>query len=103
MEFSLPLDDTIGNKADLLVFSTEATWLVDTEVMVNIEPERGRWNVYLLFVSVDSALTFLRRKIHTLNSYRQARIYANMYQRTARKDERGNLTCSGDDIYICDN
>ncbi len=102
MDFVLP-DDILGNKEDLQPFSKDATWLVDTEVMVNIEPERGMWNVYLLFVSIDSALTFLRRKIHTLNNYQQACIYAKMYQRTARKDERGNLICSGDDISICDN
>ncbi len=91
-----------GNLDDLQMLS-DGSWLFDTEVKVLIPYRKGRWIVYLIFVSLETPFKFIKRRINDYNSLSKANICAQLYRRTANKDPRGNLKTNLNDLRLCKN
>lgn len=91
-----------GNVSDLQMFS-DGRWLYDTEVKVMIPYRKGRWVVYLIFVSLETPLKFIARRINDYNSLAKAKLCAQLYRRNASKDPRGNLKTNLNDLNLCRN
>jgi len=96
------MPNTRGDVKDLQILS-DSRWLYDTEVKVMIPYRKGRWIVYLIFVSVDTPLKFITRKINDYNSLAKANLCAQMYRRNASKDIRGNLKTNLNDLNLSRN
>jgi len=82
---------------------SDGRWLYDSEVKVMIPYRKGRWVVYLIFVSLDTPLKFITRRINDYNSLAKAKLCAQLYRRTAGKDPRGNLKTNLNDLNISRN
>lgn len=80
----------VGNRSDLQLFN-DNRWLTDATVKSMVKQEKGRWTVYLLFVSRHDPLQFIIRKINHYCSRGQAETCAEIYRRGANKDPRGNV------------
>lgn len=91
-----------GNKSDLQLIS-DGRWLYDTEVKVMIPYRGGRWIVYLIFVSLDTPLKFITRRINDYNSLAKAKLCAQLYRRNASKDPRSNLKTNLNDLNLSRN
>lgn len=87
---------TRGTARDLAHMDRDSDWLRDSEVMVDIRPEKGRFVIYLVFVSIHDPSRFVRRRISEARSEREAHLKARLYQRTAQKDPRGTLRVRSD-------
>ncbi|MEL7362358.1 MAG: hypothetical protein AAFN13_09815 [Bacteroidota bacterium] len=90
---------TQGTARDLAYMDRDSDWLRDSEVMVDIRPEKGRFVIYLVFVSVHDPSKVLRRRITEARSEREAHLKARLYQRTAQKDPRGTLRVRPDAAF----
>jgi len=91
-----------GDITDLQMIR-DGRWLYDTEVKVMIPYRKGRWVVYLIFVSLETPLKFITRRINDYNSMAKANLCAQLYKRTASKDPRGNLKTNLNDLNISKN
>lgn len=96
------MPNTQGNIDDLQIL-TDGRWLYDTEVKVSIPYHKGRWIVYLVFVSLETPFKFIKRRINDYNSLAKANLSAQLYRRNAAKDPRGNLKTNLNDLYLCRN
>ncbi len=82
---------------------SDGRWLYDTEVKVMIPYRKGRWIVYLIFVSLDTPFKFIARRINDYNSLAKAKLCAQLYRRNASKDPRGNLKTNLNDLNFSNN
>jgi hypothetical protein len=94
--------NTRGKTSDLHLL-IDHRWLCDTEVKVLIPYRKGRWIVYLIFVSLETPLKFITKRINDYNSLAKANFCAQMYRRNASKDTRGNLKSNLDDLNLSRN
>jgi hypothetical protein len=103
MDF-LPLkyDSTKGEGRDLK-FLYKDIWLKDSEVRSDIILRKGRWYVFMVFISVTNPFRFLRREINHYESKQKATIYAEFFRRSAIKDARGTLKTNENALNICYN
>lgn len=99
---ALKYDSTYGESRDLK-FLYEDNWLKDSEVRRDIVKCRGRWHVFMVFISVKNPYRFLRRQIDHYESEQKAAIYGEFFRRSSVKDARGTLKTNEDALNICDN
>lgn len=90
---------TRGTVRDLAHMDRDNDWLRDSEVMTDIRPEKGRYIIYLVFVSIHDPSKVLRRRISDARTEREAELKARLYQRTAQKDPRGTLRVRPDAAF----
>lgn len=95
-------DSRLGSPRDLQ-FLEEDKWLLDTEVRYFILEKRRRWQVFMLFISVENPYRFLCKFIDDYNTKNKAQNYADILQRGIRKDARGTLKTNEYDFHICYN
>jgi hypothetical protein len=93
-------DSTNGEGRDLK-FLYEDNWLKNAEVRADIIHGKGRWYVFMVFISVKNPFCFLRREIDNYPSKQKATIYAEFFRRSAIKDVRGTLKTNEDALNIC--
>ncbi|MEM6783806.1 MAG: hypothetical protein AAF624_08745 [Bacteroidota bacterium] len=98
MDYSICCD-TRGCPRSLAFMDRDSDWLRDSEVMVDVRPEKGRFVIYLVFVSIHDPSKVLRRRITEARSEREAHLKARLYQRTAQKDPRGTLRVRPDAAF----
>jgi hypothetical protein len=96
------LENQQGDKRDL-DFLENDQWLHNTEVRYYILERRGRWYVTMIFIAVENPLRFFCRFIDHYESARKAENYAEIFQRSIRKDARGTLKTNEDALNICYN
>jgi hypothetical protein len=94
--------DFPGGEADLQ-FLNDESWLMNSAVNALVIYKNGEWQCWLVMAFVQYPYRFICRFINT-NIYEQkAGLYADLYVRTARRDERGTLKINYDDFNICSN
>ncbi|MEM7371469.1 MAG: hypothetical protein AAF587_22835 [Bacteroidota bacterium] len=94
--------ETKGDESDLYLFRDSA-WLQNSEVRYALLPKRGRWHVYMLFLSLDEPIKLLIRYLDHYPSKNKAETFARIFQRGIRKDSRGTLKRDQHDYNICRN
>lgn len=94
--------DRQGTKSDLQFLENDR-WLHHTEVRYYISERRGRWYVFMIFIAVNNPLQFFCRFIEHYESERKALNYAEIMQRSIRKDARGVLKTNEHAFNICYN
>ncbi|MEM6263378.1 MAG: hypothetical protein AAGI38_12775 [Bacteroidota bacterium] len=90
-DFTTPMNNVLGTQEDMAFVAPDATWLHDSEVKTDIILQNGMWQVFLVFVGLDSPLHLFRRKIQSYSSQKKAQMFGEIYRRSAARDERGNL------------
>jgi hypothetical protein len=99
---ALKYDSTYGEGKDLK-FLYEDNWLKDSEVRSDVTKCKGRWHVFMVFISVKNPYRFLRREIDHYPSAEKATIYAEFFRRSSIKDVRGTLKTNENALNICHN
>ena len=94
--------DFPGGEADLR-FLKDNTWLINSAVNALVIYKDGQWQCWLVMAFVRYPYRFIRRFVNTKPTRQQAILYADLYARTARRDERGTLKINYDDFNICSN
>lgn len=95
-------DNRKGESKDFL-FLFDDRWLKDTAVRSRITQRCGRWHLNVIFIDIHNPYRFLCRYIDHYASARKAHIYAELFIRSIRRDERGTLTMNEDAFDICRN
>lgn len=102
--FSLPFpkseDQQVGKQTDLFVLGM-GEWLKKTEVSYRLSKRRNRWHVYLLFIWVEDPFQISIKYIAQYPTREKAIIYAQLFQRSARRGPRGTLQANQDAFFIC--
>ena len=94
--------DYPGSAADLH-FLQEDGWLMDCAVNGLVTPGKGRWEVAIVLAWVHYPMRFVCRHLQHYPTLAKAQLHANLFCRTAQKDERGTLQIDWNDWNICTN
>lgn len=98
--YSIIFTDYTGSNQDL-TFLQQANWLQNAAVTPRVFCKTGEWFIGLTYVWTESRFRFLCRYIpETFKSEEKAKLFANMYKRTAQKDKRGELIFTKNDFNI---
>jgi hypothetical protein len=95
-------NDLQGGEADLKVLQ-EDNWLMDSAVIPRVVKIAGMWRVSLVMAWQKDPLQLVCRYINSYPTEAKARLHADMYCRTAQKDERGTQKITWHDQDICTN
>ncbi len=94
--------DYPGNERDLL-FLQQDDWLMDSAVNSLITEQKGRWHVAIVLAYIHYPMRFVCRQIQQYHSLQKATLHADLFCRTAQKDDRGTLKINWNDWNICTN
>jgi hypothetical protein len=94
--------DYPGNDYDLQ-FLQQDSWLMDSAVNPLITERKCRWHVAIVLAFIHFPMRLVCRQLQQYNSYEKAALYADLFCRTAQKDERGTLKINWNDWNICIN
>lgn len=95
----LRFHDVPGGEQDLYVLLEDA-WLMDSAVIPRVVKTAGMWRVSMVMAWREDSLQLVCRYINSYASEAKARLHADLYCRTAQKDERGTqkITWNGQDL-----
>lgn len=91
-----------GNNKNLAIFY-QTRWLHDTEVKYMIDHRCGRWHLTMIYISIYNPLRLICKYLDHYESFKKAKLYAQIFQRGIRKDARGTLKLDEDAYNICYN
>lgn len=94
--------DYPGSAADLL-FLQDDSWLPDAAVNSRIIEVKGRFMVSIVLAWVHFPMRLVCRYLQHYPTLAKAQLHADLFCRTAQKDERGTLKIDNDDWNICPN
>jgi hypothetical protein len=94
--------DFPGNEADLW-FLQEDDWLKDSAVNSLIWERKGRFHVAMVMAWIHHPMRLVCRYLQHYPSLDKATLHADLFCRTAQKDERGTLQINWNDWNICTN
>jgi hypothetical protein len=94
--------DFPGSEADLRFLQDDA-WLVDSAVNSWIIMRKGRHHVAMVMAWVQNPMRLVCRYLQHYPTLEKAILHADLFCRTAQKDERGTLQIHWNDWNICIN
>ena len=101
----IPFHSTSEMLGDIMDFKLlkEDKWLMNTEVKYLLQEKKSQWHLTMIYIAIENPLKFICRKIDTYNSEKKASTFANILQRSIRKDKRGTLKTNRNAFNFCDN
>lgn len=94
--------ETPGEKLDFKLLK-EDKWLINTEVKYLLQEKKSQWHLTMVYIAIENPLKFICKKIDVYNSEKKATTFANILQRSIRKDIRGTLKTNRNAFNFCDN
>ena len=103
MDFPSFKNDCTSGSGNDLIFLFDDRWLKQTEVRYFVKNEKGRWQVFLVFIFVQNPYQFLCRRIENYDSNSKAVMFAEYFRRSAVQSTQRILKINEDAFNICKN